>query len=359
MRRIACFLALLFVASFAIAQQPPFTVEVQPDPVYIEHSDGEQLLNFDFVVTNHTAEPVTVGTIQVSVYDRAGKLQARKFVNNNGARPSIETIGSTTFEPNQARLVFNPLFNFDRSLELASLEFEFTWWGKDNDDHIAKAVVHPVEYTAKRLLILPVRGPHLIWDGHDIYSHHRRFDYVLPMIHDFNFRSNVSRYAYDLVKVNENGETHTGDPAKNENWFGFGTPIYAAGEGKVVAVRDSHPDNRHMDMKSLKTDHLEMFGNYVVIEQGTGEYALYGHIHQGSAKVKVGDQVRQGQQIAEMGTAGSSIFPHLHFELQTTADADGQGLPSYFDHYRRVLGSKSVAVKHGQIDTGDIVESEK
>jgi hypothetical protein len=35
------------------------------------------------------------------------------------------------------------------------------------------------------------------------------------------------------------------------------------------------------------------------------------------------------------------------------------GLPSYFGGFRRVLGTKSVNVKFGQTDAGDIVEGEQ
>ena len=36
-----------------------------------------------------------------------------------------------------------------------------------------------------------------------------------------------------------------------------------------------------------------------------------------------------------------------------------EGLPSYFQNFRRVLGSTFENVSQGQIDTGDIIEPEK
>ena len=59
---------------------------------------------------------------------------------------------------------------------------------------------------------------------------------------------------------------------------------------------------------------------------------------------------------AAIGASGSSLMPHLHFQLQTTADVDGAGLPSYFDHFQRLLGRRSLTVQRGQIDSSEIIE---
>jgi len=59
-----------------------------------------------------------------------------------------------------------------------------------------------------------------------------------------------------------------------------------------------------------------------------------------------------------VGASGDSLFPHLHYELRTGPGIKGvEGLPSYFSGFRRVLGSGTVTVEKGQVDTGDIVEN--
>jgi murein DD-endopeptidase MepM/ murein hydrolase activator NlpD len=78
----------------------------------------------------------------------------------------------------------------------------------------------------------------------------------------------------------------------------------------------------------------------------------------GSVQVEKGDLVKQGQLIGQIGFSGDTLLPHLHYMLMDDADVrTSQGLPSYFDDFKRILGSKAVEVKHGQIDSGDIVES--
>lgn len=56
------------------------------------------------------------------------------------------------------------------------------------------------------------------------------------------------------------------------------------------------------------------YGNAVVIDHGSGVSTLYGH--NSELNVKVGDKVKPGQKIAEVGSTGDSTGPHLHFEVQ-------------------------------------------
>lgn len=54
------------------------------------------------------------------------------------------------------------------------------------------------------------------------------------------------------------------------------------------------------------------WGNLVVINHGGGYETYYAHLYDGSTKVKVGDYVQQGQEIALIGSTGHSTGPHLH-----------------------------------------------
>lgn len=63
------------------------------------------------------------------------------------------------------------------------------------------------------------------------------------------------------------------------------------------------------------TDRFEDFGrrfNAIYIEHEDGTAAFYGHLEQGSARVRVGDRVVAGQVIALSGSSGTSL-EHLHF----------------------------------------------
>lgn len=77
------------------------------------------------------------------------------------------------------------------------------------------------------------------------------------------------------------------------------TPIYAASSGTVAA---SGP--------------AQGFGNWIVVDIDGGKASnVYGHMKAEDLKVKAGDKVSAGQEIAAVGSEGQSSGPHLHFEV--------------------------------------------
>lgn len=81
-----------------------------------------------------------------------------------------------------------------------------------------------------------------------------------------------------------------------------GTPIYASAGG-VVAYSDNHPS----------------YGNMVEIEHGNDIITRYAHASK--LLVKVGQVVRRGEKIAEVGSTGRSTGNHLHFEVRYKGSA--------------------------------------
>ena len=75
------------------------------------------------------------------------------------------------------------------------------------------------------------------------------------------------------------------------------TPIFAARDGKIIYAGNAN----------------DGYGNKIIIDHGRGLKTLYAHCS--VLQVKVGDQVKQGQQIAIVGSTGHSTGPHLHFEV--------------------------------------------
>ena len=55
--------------------------------------------------------------------------------------------------------------------------------------------------------------------------------------------------------------------------------------------------------------------NLIIVLHSNGEYSRYDHLEYHSAKVRVGQQVQTGQQIAKVGMTGYTYIPHLHFQV--------------------------------------------
>lgn len=131
------------------------------------------------------------------------------------------------------------------------------------------------------------------------------------------------RYALDLLVRGEDGRSNRGRGTKNEEYLAWDRPVVAAGDGVVVVAQDGFPDTppNHPKLGSL-------YGNYVVVDHGHGEFSLYGHLKQGSVRVKPGDAVGTGDRLARVGSSGLSTEPHLHFQLMDAARyLEAQGLP--------------------------------
>ena len=81
---------------------------------------------------------------------------------------------------------------------------------------------------------------------------------------------------------------------------GYGEAVVAAASGTVISAC-----------------YQGSYGNAVLISHGGGLYTLYAH--NSSLTVYPGQQVSKGQQIARIGSTGSSTGNHSHFEVRTGA----------------------------------------
>jgi murein DD-endopeptidase MepM/ murein hydrolase activator NlpD len=57
------------------------------------------------------------------------------------------------------------------------------------------------------------------------------------------------------------------------------------------------------------------YSNFNSIKHQNEEYTRYDHLAFGSSKVRVGNIVIAGQEIAKVGMTGFTYLPHLHFQV--------------------------------------------
>jgi len=86
------------------------------------------------------------------------------------------------------------------------------------------------------------------------------------------------------------------------------TQVIAAADGVVTYVKDdsnaggADPSYWHSS-------------NFISIMHSYWEYTRYDHLAYRSSKVRVGQQVQAGQEIAKVGMTGYTFTPHLHFQV--------------------------------------------
>lgn len=115
---------------------------------------------------------------------------------------------------------------------------------------------------------------------------------LLPTIQPVNVSYNASSFGWRIDPFTGRNAFHEGIDFAGA----VGTPIVAAAGGVVIASEYHH-----------------QYGNMIDIDHGNDIVTRYAHTSR--VYVKVGDIVRRGQHIADIGSTGRSTGAHLHFEV--------------------------------------------
>lgn len=108
----------------------------------------------------------------------------------------------------------------------------------------------------------------------------------------------ITNFGWYLHPVFDNWRYHPGIDIRCKK----GDLIMAASAGKVTDITDTDAE-----------------GLLITIDHGHGWTSIYGQV--GEARVKVGDQVSNGQQIGIVGQTVAAIEPHLHLEIRKKNEA--------------------------------------
>jgi murein DD-endopeptidase MepM/ murein hydrolase activator NlpD len=89
--------------------------------------------------------------------------------------------------------------------------------------------------------------------------------------------------------------------------------VMSAAAGTVIAVHDGEYDR-------CTTGNCGQ-ANYVKIRHADGKITWYWHLKKWSIRVRVGQYVGCGAQIAQVGSSGYTTGPHLHFGVQANGSS--------------------------------------
>lgn len=113
-----------------------------------------------------------------------------------------------------------------------------------------------------------------------------------------------NRLPLKKLGITSTWEEHTsrGSRGQDFGWFDYqGEPIYSINDGTVMEINKN-----------------SSAGNYIWIKHefaNNDMWSRYLHIKDGSIKIKTGQKVTRGQEIANMGNTGNSTGTHLHLEI--------------------------------------------
>jgi len=156
----------------------------------------------------------------------------------------------------------------------------------------------------------------------------------------------AQRFAIDWIKVGPNGDSHHDGTDRNENWWGYGEPALAVGDGEVVDIVDGIPENVPRVLPSKVTPD-NIAGNHLTLHV-SNLYVTYAHLQRGSVKVHVHDQVHRGTVLALLGNSGQATAPHLHLQVTDRPSVlESEGVPFMFETFTYLgLGSSYELDKH-------------
>lgn len=118
----------------------------------------------------------------------------------------------------------------------------------------------------------------------------------------------TSPYGWRVHPILKTKRMHTG--------IDIGAP-----KGSIVAAADNG--------KVIDVGWRGAYGQIVLINHGNNTTTMYAHLS--AYSVKVGDVVKKGQQIAQVGSTGWSTGPHLHFEVRKNGNTVN---PTYYVKYK-------------------------
>ncbi len=137
-----------------------------------------------------------------------------------------------------------------------------------------------------------------------------------------------------VIQGNNSGLNHNnGNNGQKYSWDfrrPCGTPVLAARGGTIAAK------------PIVNNDGIGGNNNEIDVDHGDGTIGIYLHLQNQSTKLKKGDKVNAGDELAQVGSVGNSMTGHIHFMVKRGGNTvavsftdvkDDKGVPRTFHSY--------------------------
>jgi Peptidase family M23 len=318
------------VSAAQVTLPPSLELRVPKAPTVANSVEGA-FLAYELHVTNFGAQPLTLRGVDVVTSDPSREVLftlADSALDQSLSRPGLPASAPDRRTlAGGSRAVLYLWMNVDTGVVLTSLRNRVRVEHRNGDTVRVRDLEGPVVPIARTG---PVIGPPLrggTWmaaNGPNARSGHRR-----ALIPTGGTATIAQRFAIDYVKLNDSNTTHTGDALVNDNYLAEGVDALAVANGRVVAVKDSIPENvPGVSSRAVPITLETVGGNHVIIDIGGGYFAFYAHLKPGSIRVREGQRVKRGQVIGLVGNSGNSTEPHLHFHVSDgNSPLGSEGVP--------------------------------
>ena len=363
---VICALAGGFTASARdqeSARPTPVEVIIPAQPVPVA-ADGKRVFAYELHVTNFGRDPLMLRRLEVYGGSRDEPLASlegtslEKMVSQVG-QPMNMSMGkaqspSPRLDPGRRLIVYLWLEAPLRDPVPTSLRHRL-WFAVEGGKEAGRespidGIVVPVSNGAVPLLEPPLRsGEWLAGNGPGNSSDHRRSVVALE-----GRVSIGQRFATDWMMVGKNTNTFHDSREKNENFWGYGQPVYAVTDGEVTEVVDKFPDNKPGELPHPVTlDNIA--GNHVIVRIAPDRYVLFAHLKAGSVRVRLHQHVTAQDVIAQLGNSGQATAPHLHFQVMDgNSPLAAEGVPYLFRSFTFLgLGRDFEEDKHPSVPKVD------
>lgn len=247
----------------------------------------------------------------------SGALEMMAFQFCSGTLiPEGAKLAGPALNPGEALLLTNQPFAYKGARDSVRVRVQFVREGRTVETSASLPINPAMSKTEFRF---PMSGQWFSAVGPTPHTAHR---WALP-----------EEFAFDIVGLGDGTRSYSGSGTAFEDYHAYGADILAAADGKVVAVKaDVAEDPTTLrqpgetveaygervgayQMQLVASDINSIAGNYIAIDHGNGEFSFYAHLKPGSITVKIGDVVKSGQAMAQLGSSGNSTEPHLHFQV--------------------------------------------